>query len=183
MARINSLSGGFTGYTSVTAPSKEEPEYIGSIMAFAQTTAPTGWVKETSYNDYAIRIVSNASGTPGTGGTVNASSVFTTQIPFSAWNGPFPFTVGTTTMTTSQMQPHTHAMGYASGGGTLRGGTPSTAPYWTGPYSASGSQVPLTSVSAGSGGGHGHTAGIDSIVFSSSLNLSVKYLDVIMAKY
>jgi hypothetical protein len=32
-------------------------------MLFRQTAAPTGWTKVTTYNDYALRIVSGAAST------------------------------------------------------------------------------------------------------------------------
>lgn len=180
MARINSLNSGFAGFQSITASTKEEPEYDGVIMAFAQAYAPIGWTKQSTYNDYAIRVVS---GTPGSGGSVNHSSVFTTQIPFTPYSGPFPLPVGVTTITTSTMQGHSHSMGFGAAGGSLKGGSPSTAPYYTGPYSNAGTTGPLTSVSTGSGGGHAHTASVTSVTLSSSLNMAVKYMDVILAKY
>ena len=180
MARINTIGGGFTGHTSITAPSKDEPEYINSVMVFAQAAAPVGWVKQTTYNDYAIRIVS---GTPGSGGSYNFSSVFTTQVPFGTTNGPWPLTVGTTTITTTTMQNHTHSMGFNLAGGTLYGGSPSPAPYYTGPYSNAGGSGPYTSTSTSSGTGHSHTASVSSVTLASSLNLSVKYLDTILARY
>jgi hypothetical protein len=45
----------------------------GTALLFQQTAAPTGWTKVTSYNDYALRIVS---GTASTGGSVAFSSAF-----------------------------------------------------------------------------------------------------------
>jgi len=51
----------------------------GTRLVFAQASAPTGWVQDTSagINDRAIRVVSTAGG--GTGGTTGFSTVFTTQ--------------------------------------------------------------------------------------------------------
>lgn len=45
----------------------------GTKMLFVQTSAPTGWTKDTDENDKALRIVS---GTPSTGGGTAFSSVF-----------------------------------------------------------------------------------------------------------
>lgn len=52
--------------------------YIGAIpsgtrMLFQQTAAPTGWTKDTTHNDKALRIVSGA---VGTGGTNTFSATF-----------------------------------------------------------------------------------------------------------
>jgi hypothetical protein len=45
----------------------------GTRMLFQQTSAPTGWTKDTTHNDKALRIVS---GTASSGGTTAFSSVF-----------------------------------------------------------------------------------------------------------
>lgn len=45
----------------------------GTRMLFQQTAAPTGWTKDTSNNDKALRVVS---GTVGSGGSTAFSSVF-----------------------------------------------------------------------------------------------------------
>jgi hypothetical protein len=43
----------------------------GTSMLFQQTSAPTGWTKQTTHNDKALRIIS---GTVGTGGSVAFST-------------------------------------------------------------------------------------------------------------
>ena len=49
----------------------------GTRMIFAQTTAPTGFTKDTSnYNNHALRVVT---GTASTGGTVDFTSAFVSQ--------------------------------------------------------------------------------------------------------
>lgn len=45
----------------------------GTVMLFMQTTAPTGWTKDTTHNDKALRIVS---GTASSGGSTAFTSVF-----------------------------------------------------------------------------------------------------------
>lgn len=45
----------------------------GTLMTFQQTTAPTGWTKETTHNNKALRVVSGAA---GSGGTSPFSTVF-----------------------------------------------------------------------------------------------------------
>lgn len=48
----------------------------GTRMLFAQTAAPTGWTKDTTNDNAALRVVS---GTAGTGGSVNFTAAFTSQ--------------------------------------------------------------------------------------------------------
>lgn len=60
----------------------------GTRMLFQQTAAPTGWTKDTTHNDKALRIVS---GSVGSGGT-NAFSTVMAQT-----------TVGATTLTAAQV--------------------------------------------------------------------------------
>lgn len=45
----------------------------GTLMLFQQTSAPTGWTKQTTHDDKALRVVS---GTPSSGGTSAFSTVF-----------------------------------------------------------------------------------------------------------
>jgi len=47
----------------------------GTSMLFQQTAAPTGWTKQTTHNDKALRIVT---GTVGTGGSVGFASAMGT---------------------------------------------------------------------------------------------------------
>lgn len=187
MARINTLSGGFTGYTSITAASKDEPEYLNTTMAFAQSTTPVGWTKQTAYNDYAIRVVS---GIPSSGGSSNFSTIFSSQAALNPVSGSWPASVGTTTITTETMQSHAHP-------GSRSGGTPTTGristPYYNPLVPSTASVIggavygtpnyPYTSDSTGSGGGHAHTATITDISVSSTVNLSIKYMDVLLAEY
>lgn len=69
----------------------------GTKMLFQQTSAPTGWTKDTANDNKALRIVS---GTVGTGGSV----AFTTAFASQSVSG----TVGSTTLTTAQIPSHNH---------------------------------------------------------------------------
>lgn len=133
----------------------------GTKLLFQQTAAPTGWTKDTTHDNKALRVVSGAA---SSGGSVAFTSAFTSQ----AVGG----TVGDTTLTTAQIPSHAHTQRvYASvknGGNTPN----STAGGGTNAVNASGS---LTTQAAGSGGAHSHS-------FSgSSINLAVQYVDVIIA--
>lgn len=50
----------------------------GTLMLFQQTAAPTGWTKQTTHDNKALRVVS---GTAGSGGSTAFTSVFTARTP------------------------------------------------------------------------------------------------------
>jgi hypothetical protein len=65
----------------------------GTKMTFQQTSAPTGWTKDTTHDNKALRVVS---GTAGSGGSVNFTTAFGSQ------------NVGATTLDGTQIPGHTH---------------------------------------------------------------------------
>jgi hypothetical protein len=73
----------------------------GTTMLFLQAAAPTGWTKVTTYNDYALRIVSGTGG--GTGGSVAFSTAFTNTTSTGAY-----------TLTTSEIPSHAHTVTFSS---------------------------------------------------------------------
>jgi hypothetical protein len=125
----------------------------GTAMIFAQTAAPTGWTKSTTHDNKALRVVS---GSAGSGGTVD----FTTAFAARAIDG----TVGSTTLTTTQIPSHTHS--YTTNAGTLAAGSK------TG--SATGNAASTTGATGG-GGSHNHS------FTGTAIDLAVKYVDVIIA--
>ena len=58
-----------------TAVDAAEPFPSGTSMLFQQTNAPTGWTKQTTHNDKALRL---QTGTVGTGGSVAFSTALAT---------------------------------------------------------------------------------------------------------
>lgn len=72
----------------------------GTRMIFGQTTAPTGWTKDTTnYDQHALRVVT---GTASPGGTVNFTTAFASQTPtgnisVSTGNATVPVTVDAAT--------------------------------------------------------------------------------------
>ena len=106
----------------------------GTDSVFFQASAPTGWTKSTSYNDYALRVVSGTGG--GTGGSTAFSSIFPTSLrPVSQPGVPMSGSVGNHTLSAPQMAPHNHpnpATRLTPGGGDVASGsgwtrsTPST---------------------------------------------------------
>ena len=131
----------------------------GTRLLFQQTAAPTGWTKDTTHNDKALRVVNGAA---SSGGSVAFTSAFTSQ----AVSG----SVGSTTLVESQLPSHTHThRGYV----TVKGG--SAWPNSGGGGGATISNSGLTTTATGGGGSHNHSFSANAI------NLAVQYVDVIIA--
>jgi hypothetical protein len=146
----------------------------GTVMLFAQTSAPTGWTKNTSSgNQHALRVVT---GTASTGGSVDFTTAFASQTPtgsvsITAVSG----SAGATTLSTPQIPSHAH---------DITGGSPSA---YRGPIriaTDSPNQNPVNSGSTGGGGSHTHPFSFSSgsgTFSGNAINLAVKYVDVIRA--
>jgi len=184
MPSINTIRGGFSGIGGFVGGQFVEQEYLGSTMIFAQATAPFGWTKVTTYNDCAIRITS---GTPTSGGTRTASSVF------SNYNIYNPVTITgaalqATTLSTPQIAPHTHPVNIQPvTGSAYPGGAQATrSVLYTGINQSVGGgyapTVPSTPTNPAVPSGHVHTLSL-SVSVSSPFNFAVKYVDVVLAKY
>lgn len=90
--RTRTAAGVWTSWLSVATGSISSFP-AGTRMLFQQSTAPTGWTKDTTVNDKALRVVSGA---VGSGGSVAFSTVFGR----TATDG--------TTLTVAQMPSHQH---------------------------------------------------------------------------
>ena len=138
----------------------------GSNMLFQQTTAPTGWTKVTTYNNYAVRIVS---GSASTGGSVAFTTAFASQAVSGTNSGG---AVSATSLSTGQLASHAHtytcvqlcgAGGFLAGGGSYQQRT-----------------CYLTTYSTGCNASHNH--GFTQPTFSGTpINLAVQYVDHIIA--
>ena len=109
----------------------------GTLMLFQQTAAPTGWTKQTTHNDKALRVVS---GTVSSGGTSAFSTVFGKTATDSH------------TLLTAEIPSHAHTWeaGLTAGGsGQYAGGTNSNF-----------NDVTRNTSSTGGGGGHAHNMDI-----------------------
>lgn len=164
----------------------------GTKMLFQQTAAPTGWTKDTTNDNKALRVVS---GTAGTGGSIAFTTAFGSQ------------NVGDTALTTSQIPSHNHT--FSDSATTSSAGSHShgiTDPGHSHTYTASsiGSSPGLTGdifnvvstqtstsqtgISINSAGAHTHTLSVSGTTSSTgsgaththSLNLAVSYVDVII---
>ena len=78
-------------------------------MLFQQTAAPTGWVKQTSSNNRALRVVSGAVGTGGTVAFTTAFKPFTVSISGNTGNKAAGGTVANHTLSNARIPSHTHS--------------------------------------------------------------------------
>jgi len=137
----------------------------GTLMLFQQTAAPTGWTKQTTHDNKALRVVTGAA---SSGGTSSFTTVFANQTPTITTSG---LSAGATTLTTSQIPSHTHT--------TNTGGIQSSDP-------SSGCfpreyRNPGSTASGATGGGGSHTHSISGSATSSAVTLNVQYVDLIIA--
>jgi hypothetical protein len=138
----------------------------GTLMLFQQTAAPTGWTKQTTHDNKALRVVS---GTAGSGGTTAFTTVFSNQTPTITTSG---LSAGATTLSTAQMPSHNHdcTIGISSG----YNGSVVVAR-----YEGVSQYVGLPVSSTGGNGSHSHS--ISGSATSSAITLNVQYVDLIIA--
>ena len=135
----------------------------GTKMIFNQTSAPTGWTKDTTNNNNsALRVVT---GTVSTGGTVVFTSAFASQSIAA-----HTLSVSSHTVSGSELPSHTHSYCHRcsrlcnNGGGGYR-------------------SCNFCSTSTGACGGSGsHSHGSGGSQTHSDIDLEVKYIDVIIAE-
>lgn len=169
---ISGATGAVTISSAVTSPIP-----AGTIMLFAQTSAPTGWTKNTSTGDNsALRVTT---GTVGTGGSVAFTTAFASQTPTGSVSiTAVAGSAGATTLTTPQIPSHTHNIynTFQPGGPQLRTQTLGA--------SANPTQTSGYIVATGGGGSHTHPFSFSSgsgTFSGSAINLAVQYIDVIRA--
>jgi hypothetical protein len=160
----------------------------GTVMLFAQTTAPTGWTKDTTnYNNHALRVVTS---TAGSGGSIDFTTAFASQ----AVNGSISSTtaggtVGSTTLSSSQIPSHQHIGGVkrihdADNGqyGTIS--NVGSVPFPVNRFTTNANYDLDYTSNEGGGGSHNHSfsgSSHDHTFTGTAINLAVKYLDVIVA--
>jgi hypothetical protein len=146
----------------------------GTIMLFAQTSAPTGWTKDTTTGDNsALRVTT---GTVSSGGSVNFTTAFASQTPTgSVAISTISGSAGATTLTTPQIPSHTHTEIGSNAN------TPASGPVGT---QGSGPRATLNTGATGGDGSHTHPFSFSSgaATFSgNAIDLAVKYVDIIRA--
>jgi hypothetical protein len=150
-----------------TAPPPFPP---GTVMLFAQATAPTGWTQLTgaAYNNSSIRLVTGAGG--GNGGTIPFNTLFS---PVSTYTGAVNITsgqVGDTTLSIAQLASHDHPYDYPQNG-ALTGKPDGTNGFDTG----------RTTGATGGNAVHSHTLVGATANGNFTSNFDVQYVDVIAA--
>lgn len=143
------------------------------------TTPPTGWTKDTTYDDYALRVT--------TGSSVNRTTGESFSTVFKNYNnisvpGPITYSaVNATTITEATMVAHRHlGINHPGSTSTRRGGGTGTG--------AGAPGAATTYGTAGSGASHTHPIGTVAVTGSinesgvnSEINLNIKYVDTIIA--
>ncbi len=136
----------------------------GTRMMFQQTSAPTGWTKDTTdVNQRALRVVS---GSVGSGGNTDFTDAFRN------------WTTNNHTLTTAQIPSHRHwVSGMSHDDGNCTGSTSNNQDFGlaadAGSYSSSDQNKSNGRYIAYAGGGGAHNHG--------TMNFAVRYLDVIIA--
>ena len=159
-----------------------EPFAAGTKMLFQQTAAPTGWTKDTTHNNKALRVVT---GTASSGGSNTFSGVFNTAVAISGTSNNSTVTIsGSTaghTLSLSEIPSHRHLEG-----GHVEFGTGDSVSAGTrNEGNNSGARRYYTDYQGG-GGSHSHSAGTlagdnHSHTYTSNLDLNVQYVDLIIA--
>jgi len=168
----------------------------GTLMLFQQTAAPTGWTKQTTHNNKALRVVS---GTASSGG----SSAFTTAFGTPSVSGSITGapsagslavsisgSISNHTLSTSQIPSHNHSYKITAFEGGTSGGPFSNTTQ--GELFGSASNINSTTGNSGGGGSHSHghslsgsmtgSPGLGTLALgSSTASINVQYVDLIIA--
>ena len=154
----------------------------GTRLLFQQTSAPTGWTKDTTHNNKALRIVN---GTVGSGGTVAFTTAFASQavsgtVGNTTATGTVSGTVGDTTLTINQIPAHSHdyVQRNLTGGATATGSTSVLGSTTTVQTTSVGGGLPHTHTFSGSFTGTAHNHPFT----GTAIDLAVQYVDVIIAQ-
>jgi hypothetical protein len=141
----------------------------GTLMLFQQTAAPTGWTKQTTHNDKALRVVS---GTAGSGG----STAFTTALGTPAVSGSVSLSgnISNTTLSTAQIPSHNHGFREGNSGNNVADAMrrQNTAALQT-------DNGIITNT--GGGGAHNHGHNFSGSLSSATTAINVQYVDLIIA--
>ena len=184
----------------------------GTRLLFHNSTAPTGWTKDTSIDDSALRVVS---GTPGSGGSTGFTSALGSpsvsgSVSLSGEPGTGNLStsitgnvnIGSTTLSASQMPSHKHGLENIQGRTNTQGhdGGVALEPAIDVIF---GSDHPAPGVinnlmrNTGGSGSHNHNAGhnlsgsisgapsrgtLSGSLSSASASINVKYQDFIIAQ-
>ena len=144
-----------------------------SRTVMQMTTPPVGWTKDTSFDEFTLRVVTGAA---SSGGTTNFTTVFNDYTAPPVTTGPVS-SVGATTITSTTLATHSHhRVVYPGPVGTgARLPTP-TSPAILGQVSVTVAENPT-----GGGGSHTHPVGtLACTSMSGGLDFRLRYVDVII---
>jgi len=149
----------------------------GTRMLFQQTSAPTGWTKDTSSTNRALRLVS---GTVGTGGANTFTGKLNSTVSTSGGS------VSNHTLTTAQLATHYHnlwtrneiAIDGSRGSTSNSGQAGGNWNRYVGYRQVHGSSDSYTPTSENTGSNSAHNHGFTNPNF----NLNIAYTDVIIAQ-
>jgi hypothetical protein len=157
----------------------------GTKTIFQQTSAPTGWTKDTTnYNNHCLRIITGA--TASFGGSIDFTTAFSAT-PFT--NSPFPVasSFGATTLTAPNLPPHQHTAepGQETASEVAVSPASQQAPSPTSPAGRDlGTVTTLlqfaTTAASPAYGAGSHTHPFELVASGSCGDLSVRYVDVII---
>jgi len=152
----------------------------GTLMLFQQTAAPTGWTKQTTHNDKALRVVS---GSASSGGSTAFTSVFASRTPSGSVSGSNSGgSVSNTTLSTSEMPSHTHEGPMITSANDSFYGRGRSRQGIFGQSSGTNTICLQESVGGSSAHGHGFTNPSWSGSFTgTAMDFSVQYVDLIIA--
>lgn len=138
----------------------------GTKLLFHQAAAPTGWTKQTTVNDAALRVVSGSTG-GGTGGSLAFSTLFAAGKAVTLSGN-----VGATTLTAAQLARHVHTQ--STEGQNFVGDDSLGQRAWNAQMTPS-VYLGGATYESGSSASHTHT-----LSGKATIALNVKYTDVII---
>tara|TARA_R100001460_G_scaffold31302_2_gene61628 strand:- start:2993 stop:4039 length:1047 start_codon:yes stop_codon:yes gene_type:complete len=172
-----------------TAVANAEPFPSGTSMLFQQTNAPTGWTKQTTHDDKAVRLVTGSVGTGGSvafstalgsGATVAGGSI--SGNPGSNLSVSVSGNIASHTLSINQIPSHSHPVTVNTTAAHAAGFSGATGP----------STGTVNTGSAGGGGSHNHNHNLSGSVSgnitsgnlavgASTAAINVNYVDFIIA--
>ena len=154
----------------------------GTKMLFRQSNAPTGWTKDTAHNDKALRVVS---GSAGSGGNIKFSHVFNAKAISGSVSTSISGSVAGHALSISQIPSHNHNF---SGSVSIPSGHNSTdanAAGVVGVLSYGSHKFSFSGQTSNRGNGaahsHGWSGSANSTFRGNSIDMRVRYVDVIIA--
>jgi hypothetical protein len=180
------------GATTLTGCSSI-PDFIatGTLVTFQQTSAPSGWTKQTTHNNKALRVVS---GTASSGGNQTFTTAFAASRSVSGSNtaatatGSLTQTAATgtvqgTALSTAQLALHAHGVSYFREPGTQFRLASGPAPniHRSAPSDNAGSGSQHTHPFSGTQHDHQFQGTSHNHPWSGSVSFDVQYVDLIIA--